>query len=103
GGSFELDADLAHQAIEDKIARPLGISVEEAAWNIRYLIDGVMGQEIYRLAVYRTGRDPRQLTMFAMGGAGPVHAATLAEAADIRRVATFTMSSVFGAFSTLCL
>jgi N-methylhydantoinase A/oxoprolinase/acetone carboxylase beta subunit len=62
-----------------------------------------MGQEIYRLAVYRLGRDPRTLSMFALGGAGPVHAASLAESADIRRIATFPMSGVFGAFSTLTL
>ncbi|HUY20087.1 MAG TPA: hydantoinase/oxoprolinase family protein [Candidatus Binataceae bacterium] len=103
GGAFHLDADRAREAIESKVAVPLGITVEQAAWDIKQLIDGVMGQEIYRLAVYRSGQDPRSLAMFAFGGAGPVHATGLAEFAGIRRILTFPFSSVFGAFSTLTL
>ncbi len=103
GGAFQLDAARARDAIRTRIAEPLGLSTEEAAWNIRRLIDGIMGQEIYRLAVYRLGQDPRGLTMFAFGGAGPVHAAGLAEFAEIGRILTFPFSAVFGAFSTLTL
>ena len=103
GGAFKLDSELARTAIEIKIARPLGIAIEQAAWNIKQLIDGVMGQEIYRLIVYRSGQDPRTLAMFALGGAGPVHGTGVAEFAGIRRILTFPFSSVFGAFSTLTL
>jgi N-methylhydantoinase A len=103
GGAFRLDADRAREAIESKLAAPLGITIEQAAWNIKQLIDGVMGQEIYRLSVHRSGQDPRSLAMFAFGGAGPVHATGLAEFAGIRRILTFPVSSVFGAFSTLTL
>jgi N-methylhydantoinase A/acetophenone carboxylase len=103
GGAFGLDAERAREAIENKVAGPLGITIEQAAWNIKQLIDGVMGQEIYRLSVYRSGQDPRSLAMFAFGGAGPVHATGLAEFAGIRRILTFPFSSVFGAFSTLTL
>lgn len=103
GGAFRLDAERSREAIETKIAAPLGITAEHAAWNIKQLIDGVMGQEIYRLCVYRSGQDPRSLAMFAFGGAGPVHATGLAEFAGIRRILTFPFSSVFGAFSTLTL
>ncbi len=103
GGAFRLDAERAREALETKIAAPLGITTEQAAWDIKQLIDGVMGQEIYRLSVYRSGQDPRALAMFALGGAGPVHATGLAEFAGIRRILTFPFSSVFGAFSTLTL
>ncbi|MBF6569896.1 MAG: hydantoinase/oxoprolinase family protein [Candidatus Binataceae bacterium] len=103
GGAFRLDPERAHDAIKRKVADPLGLSTAEAAWNIKRIIDGIMGQEIYRLSVYRLGQDPRTLTMFAMGGAGPVHATGLADFADIRRILTFPFSSVFGAFSTLTL
>jgi N-methylhydantoinase A/oxoprolinase/acetone carboxylase beta subunit len=62
-----------------------------------------MGQEMYRICSLTSGQDPRDFVLFAMGGAGPVHAAGYAEGADVTRIATFPFSSVFGAFSTLSL
>ncbi len=50
-----------------------------------------------------SGQDPRDFVVFSLGGAGPLHAAGYADAGDVRRVATFPFSSVFGAFSTLTL
>ena len=73
GGSISLSKRHAHRAVKRRIADPLGIEVEEAAQRIRRLIDGVMGQEIYRQTALK-GHDPRDFTMLAFGGAGPVHA-----------------------------
>ena len=103
GGKTKLRPDLATQALERQVAEPLGISVVEAAWQVKRLIDGIMGQEMYRICSLTSGQDPREFVLFAMGGAGPVHAAGYADGADIDRIATFPFSSVFGAFSTLAL
>ncbi len=103
GGKIRLRLDRATEAIDRQIAQPLDIPVIEAAWEIKRLIDGVMGQEMYRICSLTSGQDPREFVLFAMGGAGPVHACGYAEGADISRIATFPFSSVFGAFSTLSL
>jgi N-methylhydantoinase A len=103
GGKTKLRVDRAAEALERQIAKPLGISVVEAAWQIKRLIDGIMGQEMYRICSLTSGQDPREFVLFAMGGAGAVHAAGYADGADIGRIATFPFSSVFGAFSTLAL
>lgn len=103
GGQLKLRLDRATEAIDKKIAKPLGLSVLEAAWQIKRLIDGVMGQEMYRICSLTSGQDPRDFVLFSMGGAGAVHAAGYAEGADVERIATFPFSSVFGAFSTLTL
>ena len=103
GGKLRVDPERAFEAIENKIAKPLGIGVTEAAWDIKRLVDGFMGQEMYRICALISGEDPRDFVVFALGGAGPVHAAGYAEAADVSRVATFPFSSVFGAFSTLTM
>ena len=65
--------------------------------RVRRLIDGVMGQEIYRQTALE-GHDPRDFTMFAFGGAGPVHAAAVAGYADVGTVATFGHGSEFNAY-----
>jgi N-methylhydantoinase A len=103
GGRVKLRLDRATEVLERKIAQPLGVSAIEAAWQVKRVIDGVMGQEMYRICALTSGQDPRDFVLFSMGGAGPVHAAGYAESADVRRVATFPFSSVFGAFSTLAL
>ena len=103
GGKTKLRTDRAHEALERQIAKPLNVSAVEAAWEIKRLIDGIMGQEMYRICSLTSGQDPREFVLFAMGGAGAVHACGYAEGADISRIATFPFSSVFGAFSTLAL
>ncbi|MSQ71810.1 MAG: hydantoinase/oxoprolinase family protein [Betaproteobacteria bacterium] len=101
GGAKKLVAARATEAIGKHIAEPLGITVLDAAWRIKQLIDGYMGQEMYRICTLISGQDPRDFVLFALGGAGPVHAAGYAEGTDVGRIATFPFSSVFGAFSTL--
>lgn len=103
GGKVKLNVALARAALDATVAQPLGISTEAAAWEVKRLIDGIMGQEMYRICALTSGQDPRDFILFAMGGAGGLHAAGYAVGADIGRVATFPFSSVFGAFSTLTL
>ncbi|MGE0748295.1 MAG: hydantoinase/oxoprolinase family protein [Rhodospirillales bacterium] len=103
GGKLRIDRDRAFAAVKEKVADPMGIPVERAAWDIKRLIDGFMGQEMYRICALTSGQDPRDFVLFALGGAGPVHAAGYADGTDVNRIATFPFSSVFGAFSTLTL
>jgi N-methylhydantoinase A/oxoprolinase/acetone carboxylase beta subunit len=103
GGRIPLDKSRAESAIARKIAQPLGVTLHQAAWSIKRLVDGMMGQEIYRIAAQTSGLDPRDFVAFAYGGAGPVHATGYADAADVSKVATFEFGSVGGAYGTLSL
>jgi N-methylhydantoinase A/oxoprolinase/acetone carboxylase beta subunit len=60
GGKIRLRLDHATKALERQVAEPLGITVTEAAWEIKRLIDGIMGQEMCRICSLMSGRDPRE-------------------------------------------
>jgi N-methylhydantoinase A len=85
GGSIKLDPELAHTTIEREVAKPLGLSVEEAALGIHRVVNATMAEGI-RLVSVRQGRDPRHFTLVALGGAGPVHATALAADLNISSV-----------------
>ncbi len=76
GAIRELDVGLARRAIEERVARPLGLGAEEAAIAIVRVVDDKMAGSI-RLATIERGRDPREFGLLAFGGAGPLHAASL--------------------------
>lgn len=97
GGEMLLDVDLAHDAIKEKIADPLGIDVMEAAYRIRRLVDARMGQEVYNEVALK-GHDPRNFTVLACGGAGGAHACGVGPYIGARRVIMPHQSSVFGAY-----
>jgi N-methylhydantoinase A/acetophenone carboxylase len=99
GGRLALDQDLAVKAIKEKVADPLGVSVEEAALLAKRVVDSNMGGEIYKETVLK-GFDPRDFILFAIGGAGPVHATGFGEAARLETVAIFPFSSTFCAFGS---
>lgn len=97
GGKQRLNKRRAVQAIQRRVAGPLGISVEDAAARIKKLIDGVMGQEIFKQTAMK-GYDPREFTLYAFGGAGPVHCCGYGEYADVPKIRTFPFAPVFNAF-----
>ena len=76
-GRMPIRADLARGAIETKIARPLGISVEEAAEGILTILNETMVRAI-RVITVEQGYDPRKFALLAFGGAGPLLATPLA-------------------------
>lgn len=96
---MELDPELAEKAIREKLANPLGISLEEAAYQVRRIIDATMGQEIFKEVALK-GHDPRQFTIFALGGAGPTHCCGYAEPLGSPDIYVFPFSPVFGAFGS---
>jgi N-methylhydantoinase A len=73
GGEMPLDLDLAKTAIQNKLAEPLGISVEEAALGVHRIVNENMANAA-RVHILEKGLDPRRYSMIAFGGAGPVHA-----------------------------
>src|SRR5262249_7619035 len=77
GGRMRLDAKAAHQAVEDKIARPLGMGVAEAAAGIVRIIDVKLEEAIKAISTMR-GRALRGVMLLAFGGAGPVHCGRMA-------------------------
>jgi N-methylhydantoinase A len=85
GGAIPLDAELAKNAIEKNIAKPLGLDVVAAAHAIAALVEDNMAQGIFLSAVER-GLDPRDFTLVAGGGAGPVHAAAIASRLGISQI-----------------
>lgn len=97
GGQMQVDPDAAHDAIKEKIADPLGISVLEAAWRIRRIVDARMGQEMFNEVALK-GHNPRKFVVFACGGAGAAHACGFARHIGATTIIVPAMSSVSGAF-----
>src|SRR3954452_7534593 len=73
GGEMSLDVEAARQAIETHIAKPLHLTVEQAAWGIHRLVNEDMASAA-RVHAAERGHDATGLPLFAFGGAGPVHA-----------------------------
>ncbi len=84
GGRMAVRQDLAKAAI-GKLADKLGLGVMETAQGILSVVTANMAKAIRVISVQR-GHDPRDYTMMAFGGAGPLHAARLAKELDMRRV-----------------
>ena len=72
GGEMKLDAALAEAAIMERIAKPLGYDLHEAAAGIREVANNQMA-DLLRRVTTRSGYDPRGFVIFAYGGAGPTH------------------------------
>jgi N-methylhydantoinase A len=83
-GSMELHVEKARQAISE-LAQHLEIPSEEAALGIIRIVNANMEAAIRVISVER-GSDPRDFTLVAFGGAGPLHACDLATALNIPRV-----------------
>lgn len=86
GGEIRLDVDAAREAIERGCARPLGLSLVDAAHGIIELANAAMANA-FRLISVQRGYDPRDFLLVAFGGAGPVHANRLAQAMEVRELA----------------
>lgn len=78
GGEMKLHRDAAWRGVEEKIARPLGVSVVQAIWGIHDLINETMAAAA-KTHIAEKGGNPKIVTIVAFGGAGPVHAYGLAK------------------------
>jgi len=72
GGRMRLDRQAAQRAVEEHVARPLGLDVTEAAWGIHRVVNENMAAAA-RIHGIERGKDLRSYPLFAFGGAGPVH------------------------------
>jgi len=100
GGRIKLDEQAANDAIERQIARPLGLSVGEAAAGMYRVINANMAQGVREISVKR-GFDPREFPMVAAGGAGPLHASMICQELEIPLFIVPRESSIFCAAGML--
>ncbi|MBI3951647.1 MAG: hydantoinase/oxoprolinase family protein [Acidobacteria bacterium] len=100
GGMMRLDRDLAIKAIDEKVARPLGVSTTEAAQAIYEIVNANMVDAIHVITVQK-GYDPREFALVAAGGAAPLHTGVLAQALEIPRVIIPQASAAFCALGAL--
>ncbi len=84
GGEMSLDVDGARAALA-RAGEPLGYSAEQTAMAAIRIVENQMADAI-RLASVQQGYDPRHMSLFAYGGAGPLHGVALARELGIGRV-----------------
>ena len=101
GGLQTLDKAAAEAALESKIATPLGMTIREAAAGIRRIVDLRMADEVKVFGAKR-GVSPQEFTLLPFGGAGAVHAASVAEELGISRIFVPPRPGAFSALGLLC-
>jgi len=98
-GDLPIDRAAAEAAVRERLALPLGLEVRAAAAAVVDVVNHAMAEALKIVSVQR-GHDPRQFVMAAFGGAGPLHAAALA---DELGMAEILCPPIPGAFSALGL
>jgi N-methylhydantoinase A len=94
-GDVELDREAAERAVGG-LAEELGLALHETAAGIVRVAGTEMAQAV-RVVTVERGVDPRDLALVAFGGAGPLHAAAVAEELGMRRVVAPNASGVLSA------
>ncbi len=100
GGKMGLDASAARRAIEEYIAKPMSLSVEEAAAGMYRVACNNMAQGVREVTIKR-GYDPREFPLIAAGGAGPMHSCLICNELEIPLQIVPRSSSVLCAFGML--
>ena len=85
GGAMSLDRAAARSAIKTSLADPLGISAEEAAWGIHETVTGNMAQAAAVHAIEK-GLNISRFSLVPIGGAGPVHACSMARKMGVEKL-----------------
>jgi N-methylhydantoinase A len=100
GGALKLNADKARRVFAEKIAKPLGMPIERAAYGAHLIVASNMIRAIKAVSTER-GRDPRDFALFAFGGNGPLFAAGMAASLGINRVVVPPSAGLFSSFGLL--
>ena len=100
GGEMKLDPKLAETALRERIAGPLNLSLERAAWGIHEVVNENMANAS-RIHAVEKGIDPRRFSLVAFGGAGPVHAYQVAEKLRLETVIVPPGAGVCSSFGFL--
>jgi N-methylhydantoinase A len=96
GGRYALDRAKAQAAIDTRIAKPLGLDLQEAAAGIFEVVTARMADLIRKVTV-ESGHDPREFCLLSYGGAGGAHCATFAAQLGIKRLIVPYAAPVFSA------
>jgi N-methylhydantoinase A len=99
-GGMKLDIEAGRTAIRDKIARPRGLSIEEAAHGIIAIADAAMSLAVRAVSVNK-GVDPRDAALIAFGGGGALHACSIAREIFIPTVIVPKLPGTFSALGML--
>ncbi len=100
GGALKINAEKAREVFAKKIAEPLGLSVEHAAYGTHKIAASNMIRAIKAVSSER-GRDVREYSLFAFGGNGPMFAAVTAESLRMSRIVVPPCPGVFSSFGLL--
>ena len=100
GGALTLDSEAAKEAIQEKIATPLGLDLYRAAHGILQIVNYNMMGAIRNVSVER-GLDPRNFALVAFGGAGPMHSISVARLLDMTTVIAPPSPGVASAYGLL--
>ncbi|MBA2449867.1 MAG: hydantoinase/oxoprolinase family protein [Chloroflexi bacterium] len=99
-GTMPIDATLARDTFRRRVADPLGLDLLDAAYGAHELANASMIRAVKAVSTHR-GRDPRDFTLFAFGGSGPIHVAGMARELEIGRVVIPPAPGLFSAFGLL--
>ncbi len=100
GGALKLNADKARAVFAEKIAKPLDMPLERAAYGAHLIVASNMIRAIKAVSTER-GRDPRDFALFAFGGNGPLFAAGMAASLGINRIVVPPSAGLFSSFGLL--
>jgi N-methylhydantoinase A len=100
GATMRIDRAAAWDAIKSQVADPLGLETHAAAYGISQIANSAMMRALRAVSTER-GRDPRDFTLVSFGGAGPIHAAALADDMEISRVLVPVFPGLFSALGLL--
>ncbi len=101
GGQVKLDRDAALRALEEAVAKPLGLSVYEAGAGVLDIVNTQMN-DLLRTMIAAKGYDTHDFTLLYYGGAGPVHMYGFAEGIEFKDVITLPWAAGFSAFGAAC-
>lgn len=100
GGTRRLDKQASAAAISAQFGEKLGLDVNQAAFGICEVVNANMARAIRAVTVER-GVDPRDFTLVAIGGSGPVHAAAIASLLSMDKLLVPATPGVFTAMGML--
>ncbi len=101
GGAIKLDVERARKHLQEQIADPLGLSVEDAAAGVIELLDLNL-REYMRSTISAKGYNPADFVCFSYGGAGPVHTYGYTEGLGFKDVVVPAWAAGFSAFGCAC-
>ncbi len=101
GGQVKLDREGAMRALDEAVAKPLGLSVYEAGAGVLDIVNTQMN-DLLRTMIASKGYDTHDFTLLYYGGAGPVHMYGFAEGIEFADVITLPWAAGFSAFGAAC-